>query len=129
VGKYVSRTTHQGKEILILSIPNSNEEQRLEAWAEAKQVLLQQKGACLALVDVRNISLAPGSMNKAKEAAAAARKDPGNRIAFVGLTRLQSSTAQIALRTMRVRAHFCDTLDEGKAWLVREDDREDGKRK
>ena len=121
----MSRITHQGREILLLSIPNSNEAQRLEAWAEAKEVLLQQKGACLALVDVRNITLAPGSLNKAKEAAAAARKDPGNRIAFVGLTRLQASTALIALRTMHVRAHFCDTLDEGKAWLVREAEKRD----
>ena len=123
MGKYISRITHRGKELLLLSIPSSNEEQRLEAWQEAKEVLEKQEGACLALIDVRNITLAPKSMDKAKQAAAAARRDPGNRLAFVGLTHLQRSTTLIALRTMHVRAHFCDTLDEGKDWLVAEADK------
>ncbi len=122
MGKHIERITYKGKEILFLDISGSNEEERLAAWEEARQLLLRQQHGRLSLVNVQNITLAPRSMKKAKEAAEAAKAQRGHRIAFVGLTGLQKSTAEIALRSMGVRAHFCSTLEQGKEWLVKEDD-------
>ena len=119
MGKYVSGITHKGKEILYLQIPGSSEKDRSEAWEEIKQELLTRKGPSLVLVDARNVTMAPGSLEKAKEAGAAARSHPDNRLAFVGLNALQKSTAQLIARGMHLQAHSCNTLEEGKEWLVR----------
>ena len=38
------------------------------------------------------------------------------------MTGLLKSTAQVHTRTFGLKAHFCDTVEEGKEWLVSEDE-------
>ena len=39
----------------------------------------------------------------------------------VGLSGLQKSTAQLIAKGVNLRVHFCDALEEGKEWLIKED--------
>ena len=75
----------------------------------------------LVLVDVSHMQMTKALVNKAKEAAAAAKavgiKDKPN--AVVGLTGLQKAVAQLFGREI----HFANTVDEAKEWLVKEDDK------
>jgi hypothetical protein len=122
VGKYVSRVTHEGKQLIVLDVAGKTEAQGLEAWTEMKQELLKEKGVCLILVDTRNITMSPALVNKAREAGMVVKKNPGNRFAFVGLTGLQKSTAQLIADGLRFHAHFTKTPEEAREWLVREED-------
>ncbi len=123
MGKYVTRITHQGKQILFMDTAGMGEEDGIAAWAEMKQELQSEKGVCLILVDSTNITMAPESVSKAKEAATAMKQNPANRIAFVGLSGLQKSTAQLIAKGMRLTVHFCGTQQEARDWLVRDDDK------
>jgi len=73
------------------------------------------------LADVSRVEMTTAIVNKAKEATAATKaigiKDKPN--AVVGLTRLQKAVAQLFGRGV----HFVDTVEEGREWLVKEDDK------
>ena len=123
MGRYVRRIAHKGKSIVFMDTPGSDEQQGIEAWDEMKQVLGKETNGCLILIDSRNITMAPAAVNKAKEAASALKAHPGNRVAFVGLSGLQKSTAQLIARGLRVDAYCCDSMDEAREWLVQESQR------
>lgn len=120
MGKYVRRITYKGKEMVFMDTPGAGEDEGIAAWEEMKQELSKQRDACLILVNATNITMAPGSVSKAKEAASTLRENPDNRVVFVGLSTLQQSTAQLIAKGLRVDAHFCRTLEEGKEWLVKD---------
>ncbi len=120
MGKYVRRISYWGREIVFMDTPGAGEDAGIAAWEEMKQELSKQRDACLILVNATNITMAPGSVSKAKEAASTLRENPDNRIAFVGLTTLQQSTAQLLAKSLHVDAHFCKTVDEARDWLVKE---------
>ncbi len=120
MGKYVRRITCKGKEIVFMDTPGAGEDAGIAAWEEMKEELSKQRDACLILINATNITMAPGSVSKAKEAASALRENPDNRVAFVGLSMLQQSTAQLIAKGLHVDAYFCRTMEEAKEWLVKE---------
>lgn len=122
MAKYVSRVTHKGKQLIVLDVAGKTEEQGLEAWTEMKQELLKEKGVCLILVDTRNVTMSTTLVNKAREAGMAVKKIHGNRFAFVGLTGLQKSTAQLIANGLHFHTHFTKTPEEAREWLVKEED-------
>ncbi len=121
MGKYIQTITHKGTRILFMDTAGVSEEGGIEAWTEMKQELLRKQDVHLIMVDGSNIAIAPASVSKAKEAAAVIKQDPRNRIAFIGLTALQKTTAQLIAKGIRVEAQFFKTREEGKEWLVAED--------
>ena len=120
MGKYLQMITYKGKEIMFMNTAGVSEEGGIEAWQEMKRELLRNQDIHLILVDGSNIAIAPASVSKAKEAASVIRQDPRNRVAFVGLTALQKSTAQLIAKGIHVEAQFFKTQEEGKEWLVAE---------
>ena len=120
MGKNVNRITHKGKEMLFLDGSGLSEAESVVAWEDARQELLKERGTPLILVNGTNIAMTPAALTKAKEAAAALKGISDYRVAFVGLTRLQKSTAQLVMKSHHMDAHFCQTLEEGKEWLVSE---------
>ena len=99
---------------------NLNEEELLVAWSEASQVMKIERNGCLALIDATNTPMSVPILNKAREVAAMAAGDPRYCVAFVGMKGLTKSTAQLHARTTRVNAHFCDTVEDAKEWLIKE---------
>jgi hypothetical protein len=120
MGKYVERITCKNKQMWFMDISGQDERTILLAWAEAKQVLSTQRDGCLALIDATNTPMSVAILNKAREVAAIATGNPRICVAFVGMAGLTKSTAQLHARTTRVNAHFSDTVDEAKEWLIKE---------
>jgi hypothetical protein len=122
MGKYVKQITYKGKEILFMNAAGVNEEEGISAWEEMKQEALKRQGIRLTLVDGTNIAITPALVRKAREVAEMGEgKNAANRVAFVGLTTIQKSTANLIAKAVHLQAHFCNTLEEGKEWLVKED--------
>ncbi len=121
MGKYAQWITHKGKRILFVNGAGLSEAECLIAFEEMKQTILKEGTGVLVLVDVSHMQMTKALVNKAKEAAAAAKavgiKDKPN--AVVGLTGLQKAVAQLFGREI----HFADTVDQAKEWLVKEDDK------
>jgi hypothetical protein len=121
MGKYAQWITHKGKRILFVNGAGLSEAECLIAFEEMKQAILKEGTGVLVLVDVSHMQMTKALVNKAKEAAAAAKavgiKDKPN--AVVGLTGLQKAVAQLFGREI----HFANTVDEAKEWLVKEDDK------
>jgi hypothetical protein len=124
MAKYVRWITHQGREILFMDTPRVSGEEGIVAWEEMRQEIQKRPDVRLILVDTTGITLETKTMTKAKEVASAVKRNPDTRIAFVGMTALQRSTAQLIARGLSLEAHFCKTLDEGQEWLIREDARQ-----
>jgi hypothetical protein len=124
MAKYVRWITFRGREILFMDTPRVTGEAGIAAWEEMEQELQRRPDVRLILVDTTDITLESKTMAKAKEAAAAVKHNPDARIAFVGMSALQKSTAQLIARGLHLQAHFCKTLDEGKEWLIQEDTRQ-----
>jgi hypothetical protein len=123
MGKYVTRITHKGKEILLLDARGLQEEDYLAAWDELQQEFLKDRKGSLVLIDATGAAMTPATVNKAKQMAAAGEAIgvPDRGSAFVGLTGLQKSTAQLIAKGMGLNAHFSSTVEEAKEWLVKED--------
>jgi hypothetical protein len=124
MAKYVRWITFRGKEILFMDTPGATGEAGIAAWDEMKQELQRRPDVRLILIDTTGITLESKTMAKAKDVAKTVKYNPDTRIAFVGMTALQKSTAQLIARGLHLEAHFCKTLDEGREWLIREDDRQ-----
>jgi hypothetical protein len=121
MAKYAQFITYKGKRILFVNAAGLPETECLVAFDEMKQALLTEGKGVLVLVDMSRIEMTTAVVNKAKEATAATKaigiKDKPN--AVVGLTRLQKAVAQLFGRGV----HFVDTVEEGREWLVKEDDK------
>lgn len=115
--------TYKGKPIWIMDAANKDEKACLEVWEDAKQVLAKERDGLLALIYCKNAPLTPATVKKAVEIADMVKGDPRFCVAFVGLTGISQSTAQVYATTRHVHASFFDTAEDAKEWLVREDDK------
>ncbi len=122
MGKYVSRIVYKGKEMLFMNARGVNEDEAIAAWEEMKQAIPKNRDLHLTLIDATNIAITPAILRKAKEASTG-DAPPDSRAVFVGMTPIQRSTAELIARGMRLNVHFCDTLEQGKEWLAKEDDK------
>jgi hypothetical protein len=97
------------------------EAENIAAQDELKQELLRDRSSPPVLVDLSNTAMTQNSANKSKEVAAATKAAgiPDGPTAVVGLNKLQKAVAQLFGRG----AHYCDSLDQGKDWLVKEEDK------
>jgi hypothetical protein len=122
MGKYVRHITHKGRDIVFMDTKGANEEEGIAAWEEMRQELAKIQGGHLSLIDATKVSLTPAILRRAKESSGP-KAHPDSRTCFVGLTALQKSTAELVARGIHLNMHFCQTLEEGKEWLVRGDDK------
>ena len=118
--RYVQVLTYKGKQMWYLDAANKDEKETLAAWEEAKQVLAREKEGCLAVIDARNMPMSVTILKTAKEAAEMPKGDQRYRVAFVGMTGMSKSMAQIHAATRHVNAHFVDTIEEAQEWLLKE---------
>jgi hypothetical protein len=118
--KQGQQITYKGKAIWIMDAANKDEKACLEAWEDAKQVLAKERDGLLALIDCRNAPMTPATVKKAVEVADMVKGDPRFCVAFVGLTGISQSTAQVFAKTRHVHARFFDTAEDAKEWLVKE---------
>ncbi len=118
--KYVQVLTYKGKQMWYLDAANKDEKEVLEAWEEAKQILAKEKNGCLAVIDARNMPMSVAILKTAKEAAEMPKGDKRYRVAFVGLTGMSKTMAEIHATTRHVNAHFVNTVEEAKEWLLKE---------
>ncbi len=121
--KYVQRSTYKGREMWYLDVANKDEAETLEGWEEAKKVLSEQKDGCLAVIDARNMPMSVAILKAAKEAAEMPKGDPRFRVAFVGMSGMSKSMAQIHASTKHVNARFVDTVEQAREWLLKEAER------
>ncbi|MBN2098482.1 MAG: hypothetical protein JW753_02680 [Dehalococcoidia bacterium] len=121
MGKYTQWITHKGKRILCVNGPGLSEAQYIEAMEEMKQEVLKEKDGALVLADVSGINMTKAVVDKSKEVVNATKEAgiPNRANVVVGLTGLQRAVAQLFGRGV----HFVDTVEQGKEWLVREDDK------
>jgi hypothetical protein len=121
VGKYTQWITHKGKRMLLVNGPGLSEAQYLEAMEEMKLEILKERVGTLVLVDVSGIEMTKAVINKSKEVVNATKEAgiPDRPNVVVGLTGLQRAVAQLFGRGV----HFVDTVEQGKEWLAKEDDK------
>ena len=121
MGKYVQWIAHRNKNILFLNAKGLREAEYMAAQEELKQELLKARTSALVLVDATGTEMTPKTTNKAKEVAAATKAEgiEDGPSVVVGLTGLQKAVAQLFGRGV----HFCNTMEEAKEWLVKEDDK------
>jgi hypothetical protein len=121
MGKYAQWITHKGKRILFLNAKGLREAEYITALEEMRQELLKEREGALVLVDATGTEMTTPAVNKAKEAAAASRAKgiPDRPSVVVGLSGLKRSVAQL----LGGGLHFASTVEEGKDWLVKEDDK------
>lgn len=118
--KYGQLITYKGRQMWLMDTAGKDEKARLEAWEEARQVLAKERNGILAVIDCRNTAVTTPVLKKAVELADMIQGDPRFCVAFVGLTGVYQSTAQVYTRTRRVNAYFCDSVEDAKEWLVKE---------
>ena len=121
MGKYVQWIEHKGVRILFLNGKGLAEAENFEAQEELKQELLKDRSSPPVLVDLSNTVMTQKTSGKSKEVAAATKAIgmPDAPTAVVGLNKLQKAVAQLFGRG----SHYFDSLDQGKEWLVKEDDK------
>ena len=94
------------------------------AWEEMRQELLKERDVRLILIDGTNAKMDKGTLQKAKGVVDVSKKKPGTPVACVGMSDgFQKTMAQLMATRLRLNARFCSTLEEGKEWLVAEDER------
>ncbi len=101
--------------------PGLGEAQYIEAMEEMKQEVLKEKDGALVLADVSGIDMTKAVVDKSKEVVNVTKEAgiPNRANVVVGLTGLQRAVAQLFGRGV----HFVDTVEQGKEWLVKEDDK------
>ena len=121
MGKHVQWIEHKGVRILFLNGKGLPEAENFEAQEELKQELLRDRSSPPVLVDLSDTVMTQKTSGKSKEIAAATRAAglPDGPTAIVGLNRLQKAVAQLFGRG----AHYFDSLDQGKEWLVKEENK------
>jgi len=122
MGKYVGWIEHKGVRILFLNGKGLNEAENLAAQEELKQELLRDRSGPPVLVDLSKTAMTPDTSKKSKEVAAVAKDAglPEGLAAVVGLNKLQKAVAQLFDRGA---AHYFDSVDQAKEWLVKEENK------
>jgi len=121
--KHGQLITYKGKPIWTMDAANKDEKGCLEAWEDAKQVLARERDGLLALVDCTNAAMTPATVKKAVEVADLVKGDPRFCVAFIGLSGISQSTAQVYATTRHVHAGFFNKAEDAKEWLVKEADK------
>lgn len=121
MGKYVQWITHKGKRMLFVNGAGLSEAEYIAAMEEMKQEILKERDGAMVLVDATKTEMTTPTVDKAKEVAAAtkAKGIPDRPGVVVGLSGLKRAVAQLFGRGI----HFASTIEEGKEWLVKEDDK------
>ena len=121
MGKYVQWVTHKGVRMVFMNGKGLAEAENFAAQEELKQELLRDRSSPPVLVDLSNTVMTQKTSNKSKEVATATKAAglPDGPTAVVGLNKLQKAVAQLFGRG----AHYCDSIDQGKDWLVKEEDK------
>jgi hypothetical protein len=121
MGKYVQWITHKGKRILFVNGAGLSEAEYIAAMEEMKQEILKERDGAMVLVDATKTEMTTPTVDKAKEVAAAtkAKGIPDRPGVVVGLSGLKRAVAQLFGRGI----HFASTIEEGKEWLVKEDEK------
>jgi hypothetical protein len=121
MGKHVQWIEHKGVRILFLNGKGLNEADNFSAQEELKEELLRDRSSPPVLVDLSKTVMSQKTANKSKEVAAATKAAglPDGPTAVVGLNKLQKAVAQLFGRG----SHFFDSTEEGKEWLVKEDNK------
>ncbi len=121
MGKYVSRITYKGVEMLFMNARGVNEQEAIEAWDEFGREVRKGLNTHFMLIDGTDIAITPAILRKAKESSSSGQDlKHESRACFVGMSPIQNSTAELIARGMHLNVHFCKTLEEGKEWLVKE---------
>jgi hypothetical protein len=127
MGKHVQWIAYKGKEILFMNAAGLAADEGIAAWEEMRQELLKERAVHLILVDATNARIERGPLEKAREVVGVAKKGPGIPVAFVGMNNtFLRTTAQLMATRLRLHACFCATQEEGKEWLVKEEDKRPG---
>lgn len=122
--KYVKWIAHKDKEILFMDAAGTSAAEGMAAWEEMRQELSKERDVRLILIDGTNAKMDKGTLQKAKGVVDVAKKKPGTPVACVGMNDgFQKTMAQLMATRLRLNAHFCANLEEGKNWLVTEDER------
>ena len=122
--RYVKWITHKDKEILFMDAAGTSAGEGMVAWEEMRQELLKERDVRLILIDGTNAKMDKGTLQKAKGVVDVSKKKPGTPVACVGMNDgFQKTMAQLMATRLRLNARFCATLEEGKEWLVAEDER------
>ena len=119
--QYARPVTYKGKQIWRLDAANKAQEAVLAAWDEAMQVMANNPEGCLSFIDATGMPMSIAVLNKMRKTADMARGDPRYRVAFIGMTGVAKSTAQVHATTRRVNARFFDTAESAMEWLIEED--------
>jgi hypothetical protein len=122
MGKYAKWITHKGVRILFMNGKGLNEAENLAAQEELKQELLKDRSGPPVLVDLSKTAMSKKTADKSKEVFTATTGSglPQGPTAIVGLNRLQKTVAQLFDKGL---AQYVDNIDEGKEWLVKEDEK------
>ena len=107
--------------MLFVNAAELPEAECLIAFEEMKQELLKERTGPLVLVDISRIAMTTRVINKSKEVVNATKEAgiPDRPNVVVGLNKLQKAVAQLFGRGV----HFVDTVEQGKEWLAKEDDK------
>ena len=119
MGKYVQWIEHKGLRILFMNGKGLPEAENFAAQDELKQELLRDRSGPPVLVDLSKTAMTKKTADKSKEVFAATTGVglPEAPTAVVGLNRLQKTVAQLFDKG---GAHYFDSIDQGKEWLVKE---------
>ncbi len=124
MAKYVKWVTYKGKEMLFMDAAGTSPGDGMVAWEEMRQELMKERDVRLILIDATDAKMDKSTLQKAKGVVDVSKKKPGTPIACVGMNdTFQKTMAQLMATRLRLHAHFCATPEEGKEWLVKEDDK------
>ena len=120
MAKYVQWIAHKGKRILFVNCAGLKEAEYLKALQEYQQAMLQERSAPLVLVDLTRTEITTTTMNRAKEMTSAVKAAgvPFGPNVVVGMSKVMKSVATLSAR----QTYFTDTIEQGKEWLVQQDD-------
>src|SRR5512137_1861841 len=103
-----------------MNVKGLPEEENFAAQDELKQELLRDGSGRPVLVDLSKTAMTKKTADKSKEVFAATKGAglPEGPTAIVGLNKLQKAVAQLFDKGA---AHYVDSLEEAKEWLVKEE--------
>lgn len=113
---------HRGKKILFCGYSNQDEEEYIQALAEAEtEVLKQEPGTLiLMLIDTTGSLITSQITRRARELAVAARKRgiPSSPTAIVGVSGAAQRAILAAMQFLRPDLHSAESIAAAKDWLV-----------
>jgi len=118
MGKYTQTITYKGKRMYVVNMAGLSEGECLKAFDEYKEAFIRE-GEGPAVIDMSDVKMTSAIFNKAREVKAATEAVASERqdAAVIGLSSLQRAVAQMFAKGVC----YAVTQDQGKEWLVKED--------